>query len=42
MMVDWLTLVFAAVAAVGSIVCVAQNERLYRWHLKRHKKKKKK
>ncbi len=41
MMVDWLTLIFAAVAAVGSVVRVAQNERLWKWHRKRYKKKKK-
>jgi hypothetical protein len=42
MTVDYLTLFFAAIAAVGSLVRVAQNERLYRWHKKTHKKKKKK
>jgi hypothetical protein len=42
MMVDWLTLVFSAVAAGGSLYRCYQNERLFRWHLKRHKKKKKK
>jgi hypothetical protein len=40
--VELLTLLFAAIAAVGSVVRVAQNERLYRWHKKTRKKKKKK
>jgi hypothetical protein len=42
MTVEYLTLFFAAVAAVGRLVRVAQNERLYRWHRKVHKKRKKK
>jgi hypothetical protein len=37
-MVDWLTLIFAAVAAAGSLVRVAQNERAYRLMLKAHKR----
>jgi hypothetical protein len=41
-LVEYLTLIFSAIAAVGSVVRVAQNERLYRWHRKNHKKKKKK
>jgi hypothetical protein len=41
-MLDWLTLIFAAIAAVGSLVRVAQNERLYKFHRKVHKKRKKK
>jgi hypothetical protein len=41
-MLDWLTLIFAAIAAVGSLVRVAQNERLYKFHRKVHKKSKKK
>jgi hypothetical protein len=41
MTVDLLTL-FSAVAAVGSVVRVAQNERLYRWHRQGPEKKKKK
>jgi hypothetical protein len=40
-MIDWLTLIFAAIAAVGSVVRVAQNERLYKRHRKAQKKKKK-
>jgi hypothetical protein len=41
-MLAWLTLIFAAIAAAGSVVRVAQNERLYRWHHKAHKQIKKK
>ena len=41
-MIDWLTLIFAAIAAAGALVRVYQNERLYKWHRKVHKKKKKK
>ena len=40
-LVDWLTLTFSALAGGGSLVRVFQNERLYRWHKKAHKKKKK-
>jgi hypothetical protein len=38
-MLDWLTLIFAAIAAVGSVVRVAQNERAYKLMRKAHKKK---
>ncbi len=41
-MLDWLTLIFAAIAAVGSLVRVAQNESLYNFHRKVHKMRKKK
>ena len=40
-MIDWLTLIFAAIAAVGSVVRIYQNERLWKWHRKRRRKKKK-
>ena len=39
-MIDWLTLIFAAVAAGGSLYRCYQNERLYRWHKRTHKKRK--
>jgi hypothetical protein len=38
----WLTFLMATIAAVGSVVRVYQNERLYKWHRKVHKKRKKK
>jgi hypothetical protein len=41
-LVDWLTLIFSAFAGGGSLVRIFQNERLYRWHKKMHKKRKKK
>jgi hypothetical protein len=41
-MLDGLTLIFAAIAAVGSVVRVYQNERFYKWHRKVYKKRKKK
>ena len=41
-MIDWLTLIFAALAAGGALVRIYQNERLYRWQRKVHKKRKKK
>ena len=37
-MLDWATFIMATVAALGSVVRVYQNERLYRWHRKVHKK----
>jgi hypothetical protein len=37
--IEWLTLIFAA---VGSLYRAYQNERLYQWHKKTRKKKKKK
>jgi hypothetical protein len=36
-MVECLTLVFAAIAAAGSLLRVAQKERLWRWHKKTYK-----
>ena len=39
-MLDWLTLIFAAIAAVGSVVRIAQNERAYKLMCKMHKKAK--
>jgi hypothetical protein len=42
MTLQWATFIMATVAAVGSLVRIYQNERLYRWHLKRHRKKKRK
>lgn len=41
-MLEWATFIMATIAAVGSLIRVAQNERLYRWHKKTHKKRKKK
>jgi hypothetical protein len=41
-MLEWATFIMATIAAVGSVVRVYQNERLYRWHRKVHKKRKKK
>jgi hypothetical protein len=37
-MIDWLTLIFAAVAAVGSVVRVYQNFHFHCWHKKQAKK----
>ena len=42
MMLDWATFMMATIAAVGSVVRVAQNERSYRLMLRMHKKAKKK
>ena len=39
---EWATFIAATIAALGSVVRVYQNERLYRWHRKVHKKKRKK
>jgi hypothetical protein len=33
------TLIFAAMAGIGSLVRVIQNERLYRWHKRNHRKR---
>jgi hypothetical protein len=41
-LVDWLTLIFSGLADGGSLVRIFQNERLYRWHKRVHKKRKKK
>jgi hypothetical protein len=41
-MLEWATFIVATIAAVGSLVRIYQNERLFRWHRKVHKKKKKK
>jgi hypothetical protein len=41
-MLEWATFMAAAIAAVGSVVRVYQNERFYKWHRKVHKKRKKK
>ncbi len=35
------TLIFAAMAGIGSVVRVLQNERAYRWHTRAEKKKRK-
>jgi hypothetical protein len=40
-MLEWATFVAATIAAVGSVVRVAQNERSYRLMLRMHKKGKK-
>jgi hypothetical protein len=42
LMIEWLTLIFAAIAAIGSVVRVVQDEHLWKLHLKAHKKKRKK
>jgi hypothetical protein len=42
MTLQWATFIAATIAAVGSAVRIYQNERLYRWHRKVHKKRKKK
>jgi hypothetical protein len=41
-MLEWATFVMATIAAVGSLVRVAQNERSYRLMRKMHKLAKKK
>ena len=41
-MLEWATFLAAMIAALGSVVRCYQNERLYRWHRKVHKKRKKK
>ncbi len=35
------TLIFAAMAGIGSVVRVFQNERSHRWHTRAEKKKRK-
>jgi hypothetical protein len=42
MTLQWATFIAATIAAVGSLVRIYQNERLYRWHRKVHKKRRKK
>ncbi len=41
-MLEWATFLMATIAAVGSVVRVAQNERSYKLMRKMHKKRKKK
>jgi hypothetical protein len=41
-MLEWLTFIAATVAAVGSVVRVAQNERSYKLMRKMYKRAKKK
>ena len=41
-MLEWATFIAATIAAVGSVVRVAQNERSYRLMRKMYKKRKKK
>jgi hypothetical protein len=41
-MLEWATFIAATVAAVGSVVRVAQNERAYKLMRKMYKKRKKK
>jgi hypothetical protein len=47
-MLEWATLIMATIAAIGSVVRVAQNQRahnlalkIYKLHRKAHKKRKK-
>ncbi len=40
-MLEWATFIMATIAALGSVVRVYQNEHLYSWHRKAHKKEKK-
>ncbi len=40
-MLDWATFIMATIAAVGSVVRVAQNERSYKLMCKMHKRTKK-
>jgi hypothetical protein len=42
MTLQWATFIMATIAAVGSVVRVAQSERSYRLMLRMHKKRKKK
>ena len=41
-MLEWATFVMATIAAVGSLVRIAQNERSYRLMRKMYRKRKKK
>jgi hypothetical protein len=41
-MLEWATFIAATIAAVGSVIRVAQNERSYRLMKKMHKRAKKK
>jgi hypothetical protein len=36
------TLLFAAMAGLGSVIRILQNRRLYKWHRKVHEEKKRK